>query len=611
MKFHLSLDRKLLLLVAIPLAGALVFAGIELVRAVSAVRTLSRLESFVDFTADLGQLRHSLLVEKRETWDLYSDRTRLIAYQRQIDTTTAAVHRLSARLAARDAARFNPEIRDAATALLTASARLGEVRDYFLRQDGGSSRSDPAATALRERYTEVSGELLALVARLNQETDSAPLRSRLDGLVWFGRLALAAEDERVLYERGFAEPQLTIAALIRVQNATAQRGYFESNAVLMAPAELLEYWNAFLANPVYARARAIATAAFNTSAAEAQPFNRTLAEEWAVVTRDRNQLIDAVETHLVRELRGFLAASQTAASRQLGWLVALVALLLAVSIGIAAILIHQTKRQLKTALNRLDAGVDTVGDAVKASTEAAQRLAAGALKEAAGVEQTGSALVTLTSRNEKNVTIADQTVEHMAATVTLVGSSKATMQSLAVTMGKIAESSNATFRIVKTINEIAFQTNILALNASIEAASAGDAGAGFSVVAEEVRNLAKRTSEATAETGRLVEEVRVAMQSGMMLTAEVERALHDVETNAARTGELMSNIRAASQQMLQNMQHINTGNRSREAISQQSAQIADHNAATAAAIADETRRLQTTIVELEQMLAGLSHARAY
>lgn len=606
MNFTFSLDRRLLLLVAIPLTGALIFAGIEVIRAARASYNLSRLGTFIDVTADLATLRHHLLAEQRESWDLYGDKSRLATYQRHIDGSTAAVRQLSDRLTHSRSARLDPSMRDGVAALLAGCGRLDDARNHFLNQSTDGRRTSPVAVAFRNRYTELSQQLLASISQLNQVTDSAPIRARLDGLVWFGRLALAAEEERTLYERGFAEERLDMATFNRVQNATMKRHYSESNAVLMAPAELLEYWNAFLANPVYARAEELTTQAFNVSAADAHPFTKRHGAEWTKVTRERNQLIDAVEPHLFNELHAFLRHQRSIALEQTVRMAASLGLMLVVSLAIAGWFIRRIKQQLRTAVTGLEAGVGEIVKAVDASSEAAQRLATGALKEAAGVEETGSALVALTSTNQQNVSVADQTVERMTETGTLVNNSKATMQTLSDAMRKISESSNATFRIVKTINEIAFQTNILALNASIEAASAGAAGTGFSVVAEEVRNLAKRASEATAETGRLVEEVRVAIESGAVLTAGVEAALNDVEANATKAGELMLSIRNASQQMLQNMQHINTGNRSREAISQQSAQVADHNAATAAAITEETQRLQTTIFGLEQILLGLN-----
>ena len=89
------------------------------------------------------------------------------------------------------------------------------------------------------------------------------------------------------------------------------------------------------------------------------------------------------------------------------------------------------------------------------------------------------------------------------------------------------------------------------------------------------------------------------------MSDEVVTALRDVEANAAKSGELMQGIHVASEQMLRNMQHINTGNRSLENVTQQNAAIAQENAAAAQSITEETSRLQTALAGLKRVLVGV------
>lgn len=603
MNLNLSLHRKLLLLVAVPLGGALVFAGIEIGRHAIALRKLDRVDAAAVLAADLGSLRLALLEERRDVADIPQEPARMVVYREHINHTTAVASRIRAQLTAgATPALARSDVRRALTALLAAHDRLVEPRNLFSRP-----AADHAAAVFHEhysRYAEAYTLVLDAVNLVATESDSAAIRARLEELVGLGRLADAAENERRLVNQGFAVERLTVAAFGRTQNAAAVRRYHESNAVLLAPREQAAFWSNLLAHPVYARATALQGQIVSETEAETVPFLQDLKREWQSVSRERNRLLDEAEQHLLAELRTFIADRQTEVGDQLIRVALPAAGLILLTVASAWLLVRRIERQLRAAHLGLASGVEAIARAVAAATEAAQRLAEGACKEAAGLEQTGASLESLTVMNRKNVGTAKQAVGQMSGTSALVGDSREAMQALAETMGRISESSSATFRIVKTINEIAFQTNILALNASIEAAGAGTAGTGFAVVADEVRNLAKRAAEATAETSRLVEEARAAIQSGTGLSNEVVSALREVADNATRSGVLMTNIHHASEQMLQNMQHISTGNHALETVTQQNAAIAEHNKTTAGAISEETLRLQATIKGLGRLLHG-------
>jgi len=138
-------------------------------------------------------------------------------------------------------------------------------------------------------------------------------------------------------------------------------------------------------------------------------------------------------------------------------------------------------------------------------------------------------------------------------------------------MRELTDASNATARIVKTIDEIAFQTNLLALNAAVEAARAGTAGAGFAVVASEVRNLALRAAEAARNTGELINSTVSKIQEGTSIVDGTERAFNAVADSSRRATELVTQIDESSQQQAAGIGQINAALSEMDASTQQNA----------------------------------------
>ncbi len=212
---------------------------------------------------------------------------------------------------------------------------------------------------------------------------------------------------------------------------------------------------------------------------------------------------------------------------------------------------------------------------------ASQRLAEGASEQAAAVEETSASLAQISSMIHSTASNAVQAKNLSNEAQSAAREGTASMAEMTRAMQSIEQSSAEVAKIVKSIDEIAFQTNILALNAAVEAARAGEAGAGFAVVAEEVRNLAQRSAAAARETADKIDASLLNSRRGSQSLLKVGEAFEHIVTKAQHTDTFVAEIALAAKEQSQGIEHIGTAIVQMSKVTQATASNAEEIASAA------------------------------
>ena len=200
---------------------------------------------------------------------------------------------------------------------------------------------------------------------------------------------------------------------------------------------------------------------------------------------------------------------------------------------------------------------ETLENSASTMTNSMNNLAEKANEQAASLEETAAALEEITSITRNNT----QNATKMATLGQVVKKSVQTGEELASktasSMDEINEKVKAINSAITVIDQIAFQTNILSLNAAVEAATAGEAGKGFAVVAQEVRNLANRSAEAAKEIKNLVEEANIKTNDGKLISSDMINGYKELNKNISETINIIEDVSAASKEQMLGIEQIN------------------------------------------------------
>ncbi len=301
-----------------------------------------------------------------------------------------------------------------------------------------------------------------------------------------------------------------------------------------------------------------------------------------------------VEATVTEDITGTIADSFNYAIEELRKLVA--------TVNETAIMVDSAAKQTESTASHMARAADNQGREINAATESVVSMAA-SIEEVSGNAERSSDVA------RHSVEVAHKGGEAVRRTIDGMNAIRETIQDTSKRIKRLGESSQEIGNIVELINDIAEQTNILALNASIQASMAGEAGRGFAVVADEVQRLAERSTNATKQIEVLVRTIQadtneavVSMErsttdvvGGALLAENAGAALDEIEQVSNQIASLVQNISSSARQQAGSAADVTRRTTRLREISEQTGKATTATAAAIAKLSELASQLRKTV----------------
>ncbi len=314
--------------------------------------------------------------------------------------------------------------------------------------------------------------------------------------------------------------------------------------------------------------------------------------------------IHGLELDELAIIRGAIVEFKSKAARSIWLNLGLLSFLNLLMAGVSYAIGRSISRPIRDLAGGLSEASRKILTGAAALAGSGREVASGASRQASAIEQSSASLEEMSAITKQNSQNATDAHTLMRANNEVVSRAAVEMEKLNVSMREISGASEDIHKIIKTIDDIAFQTNLLALNAAVEAARAGEAGAGFAVVAGEVRNLAMRAADAAGNTAELVKRTTDRINDGMGLVDITSKAFLEISGKSVSVGQLVGEIASASTEQSTGIDQINKAVADIDIIVQKNAAAAQESASTSEEMKSSARRLETLVAELRLMVRG-------